>query len=149
MRREHRVERAMRMRPVTRPAVIGGLLDHAGGHRVHLDMAQAGEQIVVLLNQTGTETAFPETTAAPVSPVDVLHMALTERLHDAARRARIVGTHEQMDRVGHQYTGVHATALPARMISQPVEVVLAVVRCEKAGLAVVSALNPMQWYAGK
>ena len=149
MRREHRVERAMRMRPVTRPAVIGGLLDHAGAHRVHLDMAQAGEQIVVLLTQTETETAFPQTAAAPVSPVDVLHIALAERLHDAARRARIVGAHGQMDRVGHQHIGVHATALPARMIFQPVEVVLAVVRCEKAGLAVVSALNQMQRYSGK
>lgn len=54
-----------------------------------------------------------------------------------------------MDRIGHQYIGVHATALPALMIFQPVEVVLAVVRCEKAGLAVVSALNEMQRYAGK
>lgn len=76
MRREHRAERAMGMRPVTRPAVIGGLLDHAGAHRVHFDIAQAGEQIIVLLNQTGTETAFPQAAAAPVSPVDVLHIAL-------------------------------------------------------------------------
>lgn len=78
-----------------------------------------------------------------------MHIALPERLHDAARRARIDGAHEQMGRVGHQYIGVHATALPARMIFQPVEVVLAVVRREKAGLAVVSALNEMQRYAGK
>ncbi len=41
--------------------MLGGLLDHAGAHQVHLDIAQAGKKVVILMNQTVAETSFPLT----------------------------------------------------------------------------------------
>lgn len=90
VRREQGIPLALRVGAITGPAVVGGVFDHAGADRVEFDVALAGEQPGVLLDQTGAVAPFPETAAAPVGPVDVLHIALAQAFHHDAGRFGVV-----------------------------------------------------------
>jgi hypothetical protein len=52
-----------------------------------------------------------------------------------------------MNVIRHQHEGMNATALSSRIILKPIQVEATVVRRVEAGLAVVTALDQMQWNA--
>ncbi|MEN9454224.1 MAG: hypothetical protein RLZZ19_711, partial [Actinomycetota bacterium] len=45
---------------VAAPAVVGGVIGHAGANRVEFDIAHAGEQIGFGLDQRGFVAALPQ-----------------------------------------------------------------------------------------
>ena len=78
--------------------------------RVEFDVVAAGQYVVLALDQAGTESLFPLRTAAPVGAVHVLHIALSEVLHEQARAVRLFRGEEQVDMVGRQDVGMHRAA---------------------------------------
>lgn len=46
------------MGPVTRRAIITGVVDYACPDRIQLDVTQTGQQVTVFLNDAGLKPAF-------------------------------------------------------------------------------------------
>jgi len=90
VRREQGIPLALRVGAITGPAVVGGVFDYAGADWVELDVALAGEQPGLLLDQTGAIAPFPERAAASVGPVDVLHIAPAQAFHHDSGRFGVV-----------------------------------------------------------
>lgn len=59
-----------------------------GAQWIQFDVALAGHEVRILLDQAGSETPLPLCTAAAVRPVDVLDVALAQRRHQLARAVR-------------------------------------------------------------
>jgi hypothetical protein len=71
------------VRAETRPAIIMRMPDHAGAHRLQLDMATACEQIGLTVDRRGAVAPLPERPAAAAGRVDCAHIAPPPRLHGA------------------------------------------------------------------
>jgi len=97
-----------------------------------------------LLRETGAEPPFPQGAGTGVGPVDVLNIALPQRLHQlpgaTGRRRR----QQQMDMVGHQHIGVDTALRLRRVLAQPAEITTGIVIGLEAGLAIVAALDEVQ-----
>ncbi len=63
---------------IARPAVLARIGNHVGAHGIEFDVALAGEQVVLGLDQTGLVAAFPDAAAAAVAVIDVLGVAAAE-----------------------------------------------------------------------
>jgi len=82
---------------VRRPAVLVGTLHHAGRHRVQLDVAVAGQQVIVGRDEARLVPPLEQGTAAAVAPVHVQHIQSADMLHEPRDRALLLGRHEQVD----------------------------------------------------
>jgi hypothetical protein len=114
VRRDHGIGNAERVAAVTRPEVLLRRANQACAHRIELDVALAGEEVAVGLDERRAEAPFEERPGAMVGAVDGLHVALAEPLHQPSGSAVGRGRHQQMQMVGHQDVGVDAHRLAFR-----------------------------------
>ena len=70
-----------------RPPECGGIVGHAGAHRVEVDVADATQQGVVAVDKAGFVASFPECAGAPVACVELADVVATQQLHHPAGRA--------------------------------------------------------------
>jgi hypothetical protein len=123
------------------------MIHHPGTDRVHFDIALAGEEICLLLNNAGTEPALPECSTAFIDAINVLYVPLAKALHEIACTFLVLWRQQKVDVVGHQSIGMYRTVCAAGIVLQPLQVKAVVFIGEKACLAVVAALNEMQRYS--
>ena len=140
---------ALRVDREARPTVGRWMPNHAGAHRIELDIAIAGEHIRLALRQARTKPTFPERAAPPIHPVHILHVALTQMLHQSRRTIRPLRRQQQVDVIGHQYVSVHHATELRRQLRQVAQVERVVVLGEEAGTAIVPALDDMQCYTSE
>jgi len=95
--------------PVAAIGVSGGLLDHAGAHRVQVDVAHQCQSVAILIDEVGFEAALEEMSGALEPRVEVAGVAEGEVLH--ARGQRLIADLErQVQVIGHQAEGVYPVA---------------------------------------
>jgi hypothetical protein len=75
VRNDHRIADAQSVATVARPRIIARGLYHVRANRVQLDVALAGEQIAVRLDDRGAKAPFEKRAGPTVGPVDVLQLA--------------------------------------------------------------------------
>lgn len=102
MWREQRVCLAERVAAIAAPAIVRGLVYHARAHGIELDIALAGQQVFVGLNQRGLVAAVPQRTCAAISLVDVLHVTFAQRHDETAHGFCRRRWQQQMNMIGHQ-----------------------------------------------
>jgi hypothetical protein len=68
---------------VARPTVLGAIFGQVGSDGIELDIAVAGERIVVGMDQCGLEASFPQSPGAPLASVEAADVAVAHRLHHA------------------------------------------------------------------
>lgn len=73
----------------TGPAMLFGTLYHRGSDRIELDVAIDRHQVAFGVDQTGFESPLPECAAATVTPVEGLHVALTNVAHGSGQGVRL------------------------------------------------------------
>jgi hypothetical protein len=131
------------LQPWLRPQVVGRIGTHGCAHRVELNISIAVQQIGVAIYQGRFVASFPERSGAVVAVVDVADVSPPQRLHEAGDLSAAGRRHQQVDVIGHQYIGMHGTAFTQRDLLEILQVALAVHVSEKAGLAVIAALDHM------
>lgn len=104
----------------------------------------AFEQIAFLLQQTGAEAPLPERTAAPISAVEILHVALSQLLHQRAGGIRCGSAEQQMHVIRHQAVGVDGAPGIVCRARQPVEIKQVIRLGIEAHRTVVAALDNME-----
>ena len=139
---------AQRVRTEARPGIGAGSIDHSGAHGIELDVALATQQIAFGLNDAGPETPLPQRTAAIVDAIDVLHVALSQVLHQQRGPIAPARREQQVHVVGHQDIGVDRAYVARRQLLQMVEIAAVVVIGKEAGAAIVPTLDDVQWGAG-
>src|SRR5438270_13999418 len=88
--------------------MIARMRAETGTHWIRIDVPIARQQIVLRLDQAGTEAPFPKAAAASIGPIYVLGVQLCDALHQL-RAARACGRSEQqMDVIRHEAVGRQA-----------------------------------------
>jgi hypothetical protein len=103
VRNDHRIADAQSVATVARPRIIARGLYHVRANRVQLDVALAGEQIAVRLDDRRAKAPFEKRAGPTVGPVDVLHLALSQSLHKQRRSPIGCRCHEQVQMIGHEH----------------------------------------------
>jgi hypothetical protein len=103
-------------------------------HRAQLDIAHVRQDIVIFLRQARTKPPHPKRPATPVSPVEILHIALPHRLHQPPGAIRRIRRNQQMHMIRHQHIGMDVAAVLSRILTQPKAVKLEILRRGKANL---------------
>jgi hypothetical protein len=94
---------------------------------------------ILRLGEAGTEPLLPQSAAAPVGAVDVLHVALSPVLHAEHHAVSLLGSQQQV-------TGLVILLGP---LGQPVQVEPGVLLGVEAYGAVVAALNEVPGMLGR
>jgi len=128
---------------VARPTVIRRMRHHARPHGIELDIAIAGQDIGFFLQQAGAKTSLPQRAAAPVSPIDVLHIALSQRLHQLAQAVGCSRRQQQMHMIGHQAPGMDGATMFFGLLAEMIQVEAVIFLGIKARRTVVAALDQM------
>ena len=76
MRCKQDIRFALCVAAVAGPATLGRVHHYPRAHGFELDIAHAGQEVAVFLDQPGTEAVLPERAASPPDTIDVLHLAL-------------------------------------------------------------------------
>src|SRR3989442_13087271 len=134
---------------VARPRIIAGVNNHAGAHRIKLDIAIAGEHVTLRLDEAGTETPFPKRSRAPVSLVEILRVQLSHMLHQCRAALRAFGSQEQVHVIGHQAIRVQLASKAAEATRQVEQIKVAVFVVDEAWPPVVAALDDVYGHAGE
>lgn len=87
------------------------MFHHLGPDRVQLDVAVAGQDVVLALGEAGPEATLPKRSRSLVGAVDVLHIALPEVLHHEGGAVFSLRGDQQVNVVGHQDIGVNQAAV--------------------------------------
>jgi len=128
VRRDDGVGAAQGVAAVARPRVVSRRVHHMRPHRIELDVALAGEEVAVGLDDRRAEAALEECPAASVGAVDVLYVALAETLHEQRRSALALGRHQKMHMVGHEHVRVDPHRLARGKSGQGIE------KCQAVGI---------------
>lgn len=134
---------------MARPSVVAGLGHHAGPRGIEFDIAIAGEQVSIAVDQCGLEPAFPKRAGAPIASVEGADVTASDGLHHARRTTRCIRCEQQVDVVGHQYIGMQGAAVLVRGFAQFLPVAQVVGGIGEAGLPVVAPLHDVLWNAGE
>jgi hypothetical protein len=122
VRNDHRIADAQSVATVARPRIIARGLVHVRANRVQLDVALAGEQIAVRLDDRGAKAPFEKRAGPTLGPVDVLHLALlSQSLHKQRRSPIGCRCHEQVQMIGHAHLGMDPHRLRCRSLDQHAE----------------------------
>lgn len=134
---------------VGRPAILVGCSDHAGGNWIHLDVAIAGKQVVIGIDQAGLVPALPQRAGAAIALVDIKHVISAHVLHQPGDRVLLLRSHQQMHMVGHEHVGVQPNAKAPQPLSQQLQVEQVVIITEETDRPIIAALNDMGRYTRK
>ena len=133
--------------PVTTIDVSSGLPDHAGAHRVEVDVAHQGESVAVAIDEKGLEAALEKMTCPFAPRVDVARITEGEVLH-AGGEGLIARLEGEMQMIGHEAEGVHRVAKPRAPLGHEFVEVKSIVRREEDRLAGVAAQDDVVEAAG-
>lgn len=100
--------------PITRPVVFLGSAHHLRPHGVEFNVAHAGEQVAIGLNEAGAMAPFPESAGAAVFLVDVLRVATAHDLHRIRHRGVVARCDEKVDMIGHEAISVNGHPVTER-----------------------------------
>src|SRR5262245_42780919 len=98
---------------IARPRVVRGLCNHLCTHRIELDIALAGPQVVFRIHETRPKAPLPQCADASVLPIEMLHIALAKVLHESRRTTGVARSEEQVNVIRHQYVSVNTA--PVRL----------------------------------
>lgn len=66
---------------VTGPWIVARMDNHVCAHRIELNVAITGEDVILGLREAGAESSLPKGAGATADPVHILHVALAQILH--------------------------------------------------------------------
>src|SRR5688572_22663679 len=101
---------------VAGPGERAGILDHAGPHRIHLDVLMADQEIALRLDGARLEAPLPKGARALVEIVEVADVAPTHALHHLAEGILRGRAAEHVNVVRHQDVRMHRDFASARRI---------------------------------
>lgn len=131
------------------PWIVGRVGHHPGAHRVELDVTHAGQQVIVIADQAGLVTAFPQGAGAKVTVIDVAHIAPPQALHQNTCCPAALRGKQQVHVVGHQYPGMQPALVLQAQLTQVLQVAMVVGGVEEAGLAIIAPLHDVLGNAGQ
>ena len=131
------------------PTILRGSAHEAGANRVRLDVSAALEKVPFRVDQRRPEATLPQCPRTSVPIVEMAHVGGPECLHHAGWRARVACGDEQVDVVRHQDVGMNRAACLLARVEKRQQITRAVEVVDKAGAAVVAALNEMKCVARK
>ena len=143
MRVNKRALFALPVHAVAGPAIFSRMFNHASAYGVEFDIAIATQHVVFFIGETGPEAAFPERAASSIAAIDVLHVALSQALHQITDAIGLLTGEQQVHVIAHQYISVHATTFAASVFLQPFEEESIVVVGEETELPIVASLDEM------
>lgn len=132
-----------------RPWVAGGVVDDRRTHGVEFDVTQALQQVVVVGHQAGLVAAFPQRSAAAVAGIEQGHVIAPEALHQRTCCSGQWWGKQQVHVVVHQHPAMQVATGLVQGFGQQVQVGAAVRIIQKAGQAVVAALDDVLRDAGQ
>ncbi|EEF25229.1 conserved hypothetical protein, partial [Ricinus communis] len=131
------------------PWIVTGLDGELAAHRIELDEAAAGEEILVGLDQRGAEPPLEQAAAALVFLVEPRHVQTAELLHHQGQ-AGVVGRGRQQVQVsGHQRVGMDRHAVKAGRLLQPTEQARVILLVAEDQLVIVAAMKDVVRLMGK
>ena len=86
----------------TRPAPVSRLGHQLHADRIEEDIAEDGEQVMVLLNRKTLEASLPDMPVTSVMPMIATDMTGHPPLHKRAEGGLSGWLHDQMEMIGHQ-----------------------------------------------
>ena len=133
--------------PVTAVGVSGSLLDHAGAHRIEMDVAHQRKSVAIPIDEEGLEAAFKEVACAFTPCIDIARIAEGEVLHAGGQGllARLEG---EVQMIGHQAEGMNPVAESTHTILDQFIEPRAVFSAEEDVLTGVPAQDDMVEAAG-
>jgi hypothetical protein len=123
--------------------------NHLCPYRVEFDVALTGKQVRLGIDQAGAEAPLPQSACTLIGMVDVLHIALSDTLHQARWAIGTLGRQQQMHVIGHQHIGVQAYPYLLTEALQESEIVRIVGVGKETGSAVMPALDDVEGNTGK
>ena len=132
-----------------RPRVSARIIRHARTHGVEFDIPVAVQHIAFAVDQAGFVTAFPQRAGTTVASVELADVAASEFLHQACNSSDFWRRGQQMHMVVHQDVRVQLATCVEQCLAKQREVALPIVVVEKAGQAIVAALDNVLRNAGK
>lgn len=128
---------------ITRPGVLLRRFGHAGPDGIEFDIAHAGQQVGVVLNDTAFMPSFPKRSAASMTMVDVCDVIPPDKLDHAAYGIGTIRRNKQMDMICHEHIGMNKAAMSLAPLFEPCQICLIIIIEEKNGLAIIPALDHM------
>ena len=129
------------MGSIAGPPIVPGVSNHSSPYRVQFDVAEAGQEISVLLNQAGTKPTLEQSAASGIRIIEVTDVPSAYRLHQSGNSIIDSGCHQQVHMVGHEHPTMHIYLEPQRAFSKPVCISRLISVTGEQSLAVVSPLN--------
>jgi len=124
------------------------MLHHRRTNRIEFYIAIAPEHIPFVTRQTGVKAPLPQSTAAPVGTVDVLHVALAEVLHQQCRTLMFLMRQQQVDIIGHQDIGMNQAAMLLSLFTPGIEIAPIIIFGIETSRAVITPLDDVPGNAG-
>jgi len=91
-------------------------------HRIQLDIAMAGQQVFLGLDEARLEAPLPDCATALVKTVHILRVAPSEGLHQPGDSIGVQWCEQQMHMIGHRHIRVNGAAIFLRTQPQPVQI---------------------------
>jgi hypothetical protein len=129
--------------------VTGRIVGNGRPHRVELDVAQALQHVVIIRHQAGLVATFPQRAAAAVARIEQRHLIAPQALHQGVHGAGLWRGEQQVDMVVHQHPAMQAATAVVQCFGQQVQIGASVRIVQKAGHAIVAALNDVLGNAKK
>lgn len=149
VQREHRVLALAAECRAAQPGKARRIVGDTGTDRVEVDVANAAQQVGVIVDQAGLAAAFPQGACAAVAGIELANVLAAELLHEGGDGARLRRRDEQVHVVVHQHVGMQLAAGGEQRFAQQVAIADAVGIVEEAGQAVVAALDDVLRDAGQ
>src|SRR6185436_146552 len=109
----------------------------------------AGQDVPRRLSEAGPKTTFPKRAASFISPVEILHIALSKVPHELGASRLRLRSNKQMHVIRHQAVGVNGTTGPHGEVAELGQVSQVVAVLPEASCTVVAALNDVDGHARK
>ena len=126
-----------------------GIVRHAGSDGIEIDIAVAVQHIAFAVDQACLVAALPQCSGTPMTDIELADVAASEFLHQASNRADVGRRDQQMNVIVHQHISVQSAACIQQRFAQQGDIALSIVLVEKAGQAVVAALDDVLRNAGQ
>ncbi len=141
MRREDGFVTEPTMAGAARPWVGEWIIRHMSADGIELDIAVAMQKVAFAIDQACLVATFPQCSGAPVTCVELAHVATSKFLHEASKGSDFGWRGQQVDVVVHQDVRVQLAACFEQCFAQQGQVTLSIFIVEKAGQAIVPSLD--------
>ena len=123
--------------------------NHASADGIEINVATAGQQIPISIDQAGLETPLPQSAGSPLQFIDAASLPRSQYAHQAGDRVHILARNEdEVYVIGHQAVS-RDTNIELRFgLEQIREETMIVVVLDKYGLSVVATLHGMHRKVG-